>query len=187
MTGFLRSARVGQVVHGGKVAPTWPSQSSDSSSFEVADPVSYSPCKCPKKRVVSVPISFKIHAVEGYFISTWEGAVLDSELKPAYEQLLEAEGYKPGFYELSDMRSADMTAVSADARVSLFLMVQRHLDETECPPSKTAIIVPEDLPFGLPVCTRRTAQSRTASWHNSLPASLPQVAATSGARRTAFP
>ena len=93
-------------------------------------------------------ISFRIHGEHGFFISEWVGPISDSDLVPAYMELLGNEAYRPGFHELTDLRRAQMGGVTSTGLRSLALVVERHL-AGKCDSFRTAVVAPEDLEFGL--------------------------------------
>ena len=95
-----------------------------------------------------MPITFEIHADQGYFVSTWRGEILDADLQSSYDALLRNEKYKPGYHEITDVRDADMKCVTGDGLRELSLMVRQRLGD-DCIGFKTAIVAPEDLIFGL--------------------------------------
>ncbi len=81
------------------------------------------------------------------FVSSWEGELSDSDLLAAYKQLLDSEQYKPGFHEIADLRNAQLATVTADGLRELNTMVVDRLTG-KSDDFKTAIIAPENLPFG---------------------------------------
>jgi len=93
-------------------------------------------------------ISFKIFEEYGFFLSSWVGSISDSDLLSSYKQLFENEKFKPGFHEIVDMRNAEMDRVTSDGMGRLASMVERNLSG-KCEGFKTAVIAPENLPFGL--------------------------------------
>ncbi len=59
-------------------------------------------------------ISYTIYEKHGFFVSSWVGAISDSDLLPSYKKLLENEKFKPRFHEIADMRNAQMVGVTGE-------------------------------------------------------------------------
>ena len=95
-----------------------------------------------------MPVSFEIHTDQGFFVSTWGGEIMDSDLQSSYETLFRDKAFKPGLNEIADMSDADMKGVTSNGLQTLSWMVRQRLGD-KCAGFKTAIIAPEDLSFGL--------------------------------------
>ena len=94
------------------------------------------------------PITYRIYGDSGVFLSTWSGPLTDADLFRCYEGLSEMPDWRPGLHELADLRTADVAAVSAEGLRGLSRMVEGHFDGLGVE-FKTAVIAPDDLPFGL--------------------------------------
>jgi len=93
-------------------------------------------------------ILFTVNESHGLFLSSWLGAMSDADLIPAYERLFATEGYKPGFNEICDCREADFAGVTSAGMRQLATMIGNYLSG-RCEEFKTAVVAPEDLPFGM--------------------------------------
>lgn len=95
-----------------------------------------------------MPILHTINQELGIVLSSIVGAISDSDLLSSYEELYENERWQPGFHEVVDLRDAQMERVTSEGLQQLSSLVSRYTNvKTEG--FKTAIIAPEDLPFGL--------------------------------------
>jgi hypothetical protein len=96
----------------------------------------------------SPPLAIRhtIHEDLGIVVSTWTGPASDSELVSRCRELYEDERWRPGFHEVVDLREAGMAEVSGSALQALAEMVDSY---AEGHAFKTAIVAPENLPFGL--------------------------------------
>jgi hypothetical protein len=95
-----------------------------------------------------VPILHTINEELGVVLSSLVGAISDSDLLPSYKQLYENEKWKPGFHEIVDLRNAQMNGVTSEGLRQLSSLVESYTNG-KCESFKTAVIAPEDLPFGL--------------------------------------
>ena len=95
-----------------------------------------------------MPISHQINEDLNVVISNLEGKITDSELLHSYKNLYENPSWKPGFSEIVDMRKADMSNVSPTGLKKLSDLVTSYTINAKIQ-FKTAIIAPDDLPFGL--------------------------------------
>ena len=68
--------------------------------------------------------------------------------KLAFNAMRLPRDIEPGFHEIADMRNAQMATVTGEGMRGVNLMVQERL-AGKCDDFKTAVIAPENLPFGL--------------------------------------
>ena len=95
-----------------------------------------------------MPILHTINEELGVVLSSWVGDISDSDLLPSYNQLYQNENWKPGFDEIVDLRNADLSDVTSEGLERLSSTV-KHITAGKCEVFKTAVIAPDDLPFGL--------------------------------------
>ena len=95
-----------------------------------------------------MPILHTINEKIGVVVSSWVGKISGSEILPSYKQLYESDLWKPGLNEIVDLRDADMSSVSSEILSDLAAMVEGYT-KGKCQGFKTAVIAPEDLPFGI--------------------------------------
>ena len=61
---------------------------------------------------VPSPITCRIHADHGVFVTTWRRAVSDDDHIRFYLDLFETPDWRPGLHEIVDLRLADMAGVT---------------------------------------------------------------------------
>ena len=89
-----------------------------------------------------------INEEHGIVLSSLVGAIADADLLPSYKQLYENKRWKPGFHEIVDLRDAQMDGVTGEGLRRLSSLVEGYI-AGKCDGFKTAVIAPEDLPYGL--------------------------------------
>ena len=95
-----------------------------------------------------MPILHTINEELGVVLSSWVGDISDSDLLLSYEQLYQNENWKPGFNEIVDLRNAELSDVTSEGLEQLSITV-KQITAGKCEVFKTAVIAPDDLPFGL--------------------------------------
>lgn len=95
-----------------------------------------------------MPILHTINEELGVVLSSWVGDISDSDLLPSYKQLYQNENWKPGFNEIVDLRNAELSDVTNKGLERLAIFV-KQVTVGKCEVFKTAVIAPDDLPFGL--------------------------------------
>ena len=78
----------------------------------------------------------------------WSGSIGDEDLLDGYRELYENPEWHPGFDEIVDLRSTDMTGVTSQGMQRLSRAVDEYVGGLDGK-FKTAVIAPNDLPFGL--------------------------------------
>lgn len=94
-------------------------------------------------------IKISKHVDQGYFTSTFEGKVTDSELLEFYEAFVSGGEWDPSLNELVDLSRADLRGVTRDGLSELLLLANRHFKLRGVVSTKTAIYAPADLPYGI--------------------------------------
>ncbi len=94
------------------------------------------------------PITHSLNEELHLLITTWSGAVTDAEMMAAYRAAYADSRWVPGFNEVTDLRRANVGAVTSDGLRG----VRRLVAESVAGFSgrfKTAILAPTDLGFGI--------------------------------------
>ncbi len=97
---------------------------------------------------VPSPITCRIHADHGVFVTTWRGAVSDDDHIRFYLDLFETPAWRPGLHEIVDLRLADMAGVTPGGLRRLWGIVESRFADLDIE-FKTAVISGSDLSFGL--------------------------------------
>lgn len=94
------------------------------------------------------PLSHTIHEDLRLLICTWSGVITDAEMLDGYRRAYADRRWTPGFNEVTDLRRADLSAVtSAGLRGVQALVSESTTGFTGA--FRTAVLAPTDLTFGL--------------------------------------
>jgi hypothetical protein len=94
------------------------------------------------------PIIHSLHEDLHLLISTWSGTVTDAEMIEGYRKAYADRRWVPGFNEVTDLRRADLRAVTADGLRGVRLLVSESVAGFTGT-FRTAVLAPTDLGFGL--------------------------------------
>lgn len=94
-----------------------------------------------------MPIEYAIDADLGVVFTTASGVLTEDELLEHKRKVISDPGFKPGFIELSDVRSVSDLAISADALERF--VAQDDSDAERLKDYKLAIVVSGALEFGM--------------------------------------
>jgi len=93
-------------------------------------------------------IQFKIFRDLGVVYTRWTDVASDKKLHKAYRTLYEHPHWQPGFHELSDLREAPISNITADG-FRKFSALCEAFTKGKCEVFKSAVIVPDDITYGL--------------------------------------
>ena len=94
------------------------------------------------------PITHSLNEDLHLLITTWSGVVTDAEMIAAYRRAYADSRWVPGFNEVTDLRRANVGAVTADGLRGLRLLVAESVAGFSGR-FKTAVLAPGDLGFGI--------------------------------------
>lgn len=94
------------------------------------------------------PITHSIDEDLQLLITTWSGAVTDAEMMAAFRAAYADSRWVPGFNEVTDLRRANVGAVTSDGLRALRLLVAESVAGYSGR-FKTSILAPTDLGFGI--------------------------------------
>ena len=94
------------------------------------------------------PITRTLHDDLHLLVSTWSGAITDAEMIAAYRAAYADRRWAAGFNEVTDLRRADLRAVTTDGLRAVQLLVAESVAGF-AGSFRTAILAPTDLTFGL--------------------------------------
>lgn len=95
-----------------------------------------------------MPIFHSINEDLGIVISSYVGAITESDLLLSYQQLFKGGKWKPGFHEIVDTRDAHPNGITLNGLYNLSLLIKRYTDG-KCERFKTAIITSDAIISGL--------------------------------------
>ncbi len=97
----------------------------------------------------NMPISFKVKAKNGYFVSRYQGHISDAEHRLAFDDFLTGNEWIPGMSELAIASNAVSSSISYISLRSLSAFKNRYYEEHKIMHVKIAIYAPGDLAFGI--------------------------------------
>lgn len=95
-----------------------------------------------------MPIQYFPFPEYGYVIAKCVGPLSDKELLSERHKFLESDLYQPGMHELADLTEANFDLVSSNG-LKRFADMAATFFQNRSTPTKTAILAPKDLAFGL--------------------------------------
>lgn len=94
------------------------------------------------------PLTHTIHDDLHLLICTWSGVITDAEMLDGYRKAYADRRWSPGFNEVTDLRRADLSAVTSDGLRSVQALVSESTTGFTGA-FRTAVLAPTDLTFGL--------------------------------------
>lgn len=94
------------------------------------------------------PITHTIHEDLQLLVCTWNGAVTDAEMLAGYRRAYADRRWAPGFNEVTDLRRAELRAVTVDGLRAVHVLVAESMTGFTGA-FRTAVLAPTDLTFGL--------------------------------------
>lgn len=94
------------------------------------------------------PITHSLDEDLHLLITTWSGAVTDAEMIEGYRMAYADRRWVPGFNEVTDLRRADVRAVTPDGLRGVRLLVAESVAGFTGS-FRTAVLAPTDLGFGI--------------------------------------
>ncbi len=96
-----------------------------------------------------MPISFKVKAKNGYFVTTYRGHITDTEHSLAFERFFSEGEWIPNMNELAIASEAKSSTISYDSLRRLSAFKNGYYCEHNITHVKVAIYAPGDLAFGI--------------------------------------
>jgi hypothetical protein len=98
-----------------------------------------------------MPVTFELNNNDGYFISTWTGAITNAEMLTAYKDFFEGEEWSPALNELANTSQADLFNITSLGLRQLALYMQQVHKTNGLASVRTSAYCPQDLPFKLAI------------------------------------
>ncbi len=96
-----------------------------------------------------MPISFKVNARSGYFVTTYRGHISDEDHILAFKRFFTGGEWIPDMNELAIASEANSSSISLESLRGLITFKNRHYEEHNVKHVKIAIYAPGDLAFGI--------------------------------------
>ena len=96
-----------------------------------------------------MPLTFELHAEEGYHIARITGRVSSDELIRGWESFLYGDEWQPGLNELTDLREADLSALDHTGMTQLAAATSRAYIKRGVKHVRVAVCLSDELPYGL--------------------------------------
>ncbi|WP_136805589.1 hypothetical protein [Desulfosediminicola flagellatus] len=96
-----------------------------------------------------MPIEFKSHKSENYFLSKWSGKIYDSDMIEGYKSFFESDDWVPGMWELADLSEVDFTSISPEGLINFNQFTKSWYKANNIRKTQTAAYCPDDLQYGI--------------------------------------
>jgi hypothetical protein len=94
------------------------------------------------------PLTHALHDDLRLLICTWSGVITDAEMLDGYRRAYADRRWRPGFNEVTDLRGADLRAITSDGLRGVQALVSESMTGFTGA-FRTAVLAPTDLTFGL--------------------------------------
>ena len=94
------------------------------------------------------PLTHTLHDDLNLLVCIWSGVITDAEMLDGYRRAYADRGWTPGFNEVTDLRRADLSAVTSDGLRGVQALVSESTTGFTGA-FRTAVLAPTDLTFGL--------------------------------------
>ena len=96
-----------------------------------------------------MPISFKVKARSGYFVTTYRGHISAEDHILAFKRFFTGGEWIPDINELAIASEVKATSISLESLRDLIMFKNRHYEEHNVKHVKIAIYAPGDMAFGI--------------------------------------
>ena len=91
-----------------------------------------------------MPIIFRVHASDQYFISEWTEKISVEEIKTGYTEFFQSELWSPQHHELADLSRCDLSSIKAEEIQMLALWFQNLYETLGVDSTRTAFYAPTE-------------------------------------------